>query len=57
MNSIKKIKLTLGKDKGFEAEEIPQQSLIFILIFFLLVIIIGVAAGTDIFKNIYSWFN
>lgn len=57
MKNIKKIKVTLGKDKGFEAEDIPPQSLVLLLIFFLLVIIIGVMAGTDIFKNIYSWFN
>lgn len=57
MKNIKKIKVTLGKDKGFEAEDIPPQSLVLLLIFFLLVIIIGVMAGTDIFENIYSWFN
>ena len=57
MKNIKKIKVTLGKDKGFEAEDIPPQSLVLLLVFFLLVIIIGVTAGTDIFKNIHSWLN
>jgi hypothetical protein len=42
MKNIKKVKVTLGKDKGFEAEDIPPQSLMLLLVFFLLLIIIEV---------------